>query len=53
MHIWGMTESCDSVGWFFATAPGRNDHFGQFQAELCHFSSKKRHSSVRPFRKSF
>ena len=47
MHIWGMTESCDSFGWFFATAPGRNDHFGQFQAELCHFSRQTRHSSAK------
>ena len=38
-------ESCDSFGWFFATAQGRNDHIGQFQAELCHFSAKIRHSS--------
>ena len=49
----GMTESCDSFVWFFATAPGKNEDFGRFGAELCHFSSKNRYSSVRPFRKSF
>ena len=49
----GMTESCDSFVWFSVTAPGRKDHFGQFQAELCHFFSKNCYSSVRPFRKSF
>ena len=41
---WEM-KSCDSFGWFFVTAQGKNEDFGHFPAELCHFSAKIRHSS--------
>ena len=48
-----MTESCDSFGWLSVTAQGQNGDFERLGAELCHFSNKNRHSSVRLSRKSF
>ena len=43
----GEMRSCDSFEAISVTAPGKIEDFGRFWVELCHFSGKNCHSSIR------